>query len=357
MTEPVKFDCTGCGADLAFEPSTTSLTCPYCGRENTIQPSADKIVELDLEEFLRESSAPAETQEILTVRCPSCSAETTLPPNVTSDNCPFCDTGLVASSGHSTRLLKPKAVLPFELAQQEGRQRVTAWINSRWFAPNRLKAEAEKDKLLKGVYLPYWTYDCSTTSAYRGERGEHYFVNETVTVNGRQETRRAQKTRWHSAAGTVDVHFDDVLVLGSHSLPKGYADALEPWDLQKLVPYQEEYLAGFRTESYQVTLEQGLVEAKSIMARRIDSACRQDIGGDEQRLHTVNTSYRDITFKHILLPVWIGAYRYGGKVYQFQVNARTGEVQGSRPYSWIKITLFVLFILIVILLIVSLANK
>jgi len=27
------------------------------------------------------------------------------------------------------------------------------------------------------------------------------------------------------------------------------------------------------------------------------------------------------------------------------VNGRTGEVQGERPWSWIKITLFVLFLL------------
>lgn len=356
MTDAVKFDCSGCGADLVFEPGTSSLTCPYCGQENTIQRSAEVVEELDFEEFLRKASALQQTQEVLTVKCPSCSAETTLPPNVTSDTCPFCGTGLVASAGHSTKLLKPKGVLPFTLTQQEGRQKVTAWINSRWFAPNRLKAEAEKDKLLKGMYLPYWTYDCGTTSNYSGERGQHYTVSETVTVNGRQETRQVQKTRWYSAAGTVHVDFDDVLVLGSHSLPKKYAGALEPWDLDQLVPYQEEYLAGFRTESYQVTLEQGFVEAKSIMAPQIEGECRRDIGGDEQRVHSVNTSYTDITFKHILLPVWIGAYRYGGKVYQFQVNARTGEVQGTRPYSWIKITLFVLMILIVIIVILSIAK-
>ena len=41
----------------------------------------------------------------------------------------------------------------------------------------------------------------------------------------------------------------------------------------------------------------------------------------------------------------------------FQVNARTGEVQGARPYSWIKITLLVLTILIIILIIITLANN
>jgi hypothetical protein len=39
----------------------------------------------------------------------------------------------------------------------------------------------------------------------------------------------------------------------------------------------------------------------------------------------------------VLLPLWLSAYRFRGKIYRFLVNARTGEVQGQRPYSPIKI--------------------
>jgi hypothetical protein len=42
--------------------------------------------------------------------------------------------------------------------------------------------------------------------------------------------------------------------------------------------------------------------------------------------------------------VWITAYRFRQTVYRVLVNARTGEVQGERPWSWIKITLFVLLL-------------
>ena len=69
---------------------------------------------------------------------------------------------------------------------------------------------------------------------------------------------------------------------------------------------------------------------------------RSRIGGDEQRIDSINSRYDAISFKHLLLPVWLLAYRYHDKVYQVVVNASTGEVQGERPYSWIKITLFVL---------------
>jgi hypothetical protein len=143
-------------------------------------------------------------------------------------------------------------------------------------------------------------------------------------------------------SGEVFNRFDDVLVMASRSLPDKYARALEPWDLQNLQPYRDAYLSGFRAESYQINLPEGFELAKEIMADAIHATICRDIGGDHQRVTSVNTFYDRITFKHLLLPVWLSAYRYRGKTYRFLVNARTGEVQGERPYSWIKITLAIL---------------
>jgi len=166
----------------------------------------------------------------------------------------------------------------------------------------------------------------------------------STTENGRSvtKTRQVQHTRWHSASGTVSNAFDDVLVAGSASVPERLLDSLAPWDLAALAPYAEEYLAGFRSESYTVALEAGFEAAKQKMEPVIEQSIRRDIGGDEQRIARKDTRYRAITFKHILLPVWICAYRFGNKTYRIVVNARTGELQGERPYSWVKIVLAVL---------------
>ena len=40
--------------------------------------------------------------------------------------------------------------------------------------------------------------------------------------------------------------------------------------------------------------------------------------------------------------MWICSSRYKEKIYRFLVNARTGEVQGQRPWSWVKISLAVI---------------
>ena len=136
--------------------------------------------------------------------------------------------------------------------------------------------------------------------------------------------------------------FDDILILASHTLPHELTSDLTPWLQEHLVPYQDEYLAGFRSEAYQLDLETGFREATSEMAQVIRRDVRHDIGGDSQRIHDIQTRYGNVSFKHILLPVWIASYRYGGKAYQFVVNGQTGEVQGERPYSWFKIAMAVL---------------
>jgi hypothetical protein len=82
----------------------------------------------------------------------------------------------------------------------------------------------------------------------------------------------------------------------------------------------------------------------------------RDIGGDHQRITTLSTTHSAITYKHVLLPMWICSYRFRSKVYRFLVNARTGEVQGQRPWSWIKITLTALLVGAVALVIYRLSN-
>jgi hypothetical protein len=211
------------------------------------------------------------------------------------------------------------------------------------------------------MYLPYWTFDCSTDSDYTGQRGENYTVSESYTAveNGKNVTRTRQvvKTRWYPASGKVHNTFDDILIEATQSLRKDKLRGLEPWDLKNLAGYSDKYLSGFRTETYAVDVKSGYNEAKQRMEPAIQSTIRQDIGGDQQMIQYVQTTYRDPTFKHILLPVWLSAYRYNNKVFQFLINARTGEVQGERPYSSAKIaTAIVVGIILAIVLYFSLSN-
>jgi hypothetical protein len=174
-------------------------------------------------------------------------------------------------------------------------------------------------------------------------KGVYYYVTVpyTRTVNGRRVTgtRRERRVRWTPAAGSVRDDFDDVLVLAGAGAPRELAERLAPWDLKALVPYDDGYLSGFAAESYQVDLPAGFELACAVMRRTIEGSVRRAIGGDVQRIYTMRSRHERVTFKHILLPLWISSYRYGGKVYRFLVNGRSGRVQGDRPWSVAKISL------------------
>lgn len=357
-SQTLRFPCQSCGAYLVFKPGTHHLTCEYCGADNVIEDSQETIQELDFKDFLAKSSPETETQQVAVVKCNACGAESSLKPGITSDNCPFCGSALVVGTGSLSTQLKPKSLLPFKIDQKTAFGKFKGWLSSLWFAPNDLVKFADNQERLSGMYIPYWTYDCETDSNYTGQRGDYYYVTETVMVNenGKMVEKRQQvrKIRWSYASGQVHNSFDDVLVEGTTSLPEDYLRALEPWALDQLVPFDERFLSGFRTETYHVDVKQGFEEAKQIMDGPIRATVCQDIGGDEQQITSLSPTYKQITFKHILLPVWLSAYRYNGKVYRFMINGSTGEVQGERPYSAWKIFLAIVFGLAVIILLVVL---
>ncbi|HEV3203825.1 MAG TPA: hypothetical protein VGY77_05550, partial [Gemmataceae bacterium] len=208
---------------------------------------------------------------------------------------------------------------------------------------------------MAGVYAPYWTYDSMTFTHYTGERGDDYFETETYQerdANGQMvtKTREVRKTRWTSVSGEVRHFFDDVLIYASQSLPENYVYNLAPWDLPEAEDFRSDFLSGFKTERYTIGLKDGFAKARGIMDQEIRRLCCRNIGGDHQRLNTVDTQYLGITFKHLLLPMWLAVYRYQNQPHRVLVNGRTGKVVGSRPYSWIKITLFILAIVAAVLL-------
>ena len=350
---PSTFPCTGCGGDLLFKPGAAKMECPYCGAEVDCPAPTGEVLEHDFENQLATLESGATTTVVAEVNCEACGAHNQLEANQTSGECAFCGTAFVQQP-QTANVLRPQAVLPFAVTREEGLGHFREWINGLWFAPNKLKQFARDINKLKGLYIPHWTYDSDTITDYMGQRGEAYYV--TVS-DGEGKTRQERRVNWYPAAGRVWVSFDDILVPASDTLPRKYVDELEPWDLPNLTPYADEYLSGFQSESYTTDLRGGFNLAKDKMVPEIESKIRWDIGGDEQRIHSKTTVYQNITFKYILLPVWISAYRFKDRSFQFLVNARTGEVQGERPWSWVKITLVALLVISIIGIIVYFANK
>lgn len=343
-----RFPCHNCGADLRFDPQRLLLVCDHCGAEEPVDENpwqSGAMRELDFEAAIADKIAASEFEETRVTKCENCGAEVEFLDTEHAKECPFCATPLVVGTG-THRHIKPKGVLPFAVPEDQARQLMRRWLGRLWFAPNGLQKFARAGRRMQGIYVPYWTFDADTSTQYRGQRGTAYTEMRMVSVveNGKRSMRQrpVTKIRWRAVSGRVARFFDDVLVLASKSLPKRHTDAIAPWDLSAMEPYAPEYLAGFRSEAYAVALQDAFVEAREIMDRRIVRDVKFDIGGDRQRIDQLQTEVSAVTFKHVLLPVWLAAYKYRGVTYRFVVNGRTGAVSGERPYSRIKIALALL---------------
>ena len=354
------FPCGECGAPLEFQPGATSMVCPFCGTENAIEDAGGRttpwgeltersgqIEELDYQAAISNMLDRADIEEVTTIRCPNCGAEVGMDAGTLADECPFCATPLAKEASHSLSHPKPQGVLPFAFDERDAKQKLKSWLGSLWFAPSKLKQFAEAGRPLSGVYLPHYTYDAIGDADYRGQRGDAYYVTRTrtVTVDGKpqQQSYQERRVKWTNVSGQVRHVFDDVLVRASETMGPGQVAEYggRSWDLAALEPYRSEFLAGFRAEAPSVTLEDGYASANQVMEDMLARDVRFDIGGDEQRISSMRTRYSDITFKHVLLPVWLASYRWNNKPYRVVVNGRTGQVAGERPYSTIKIAIAV----------------
>ncbi|MEL7503742.1 MAG: primosomal protein N' (replication factor Y) - superfamily II helicase [Cyanobacteria bacterium J06554_6] len=348
-----QYPCPSCGADMAFSPSKGLLACDYCGHTQQLPEANTQLREQTLQEHDFHAFANANQTQIATlsstaqeVQCPGCRANITFQPPDVADQCPFCGTNIVAQAHAADPTIAPAGLIPFKVGRKQAMTALREWLSFRWdlsdwkavFLPGQLKQLAQQQGL-SGVYLPFWTFDAHTVSDYRGERGTHYYVTRKGSDG---KTERVRKTRWRSASGQVNLNFDDVLVAASESIDRQRLCKLWPKvSAADLEPYAQQYLAGFKAQRYQILLKPGFELAKQQMEPDIRSKIRRDIGGDDQRVHQVSTSYSQETFKHILLPVWLMSYRYQGKAFQVMVNAQTGKVLGDRPLSAWKVAVAV----------------
>ncbi len=347
--------CPTCGSQVAYAPGTTVLKCTACQAEHPIEAGDDTTVDEHSFDAWMADNAHVKVASLggQVLRCQGCAAE--IETTDLAETCQFCSGHLVALTAPEG-VVPPEAVVPFGIAQAGAQQAFKEWIGSRWFAPNALKKVGSTESL-KGTYVPHWTFDANTATAYQGERGEHYYVTKTRQVSDgkggtRTETYQERHTRWHPASGHVSRAFDDVTVVASQQLPAKRLEQMGPWKLETAVAYQPEYLSGYSALRYDVDPQDGSKTARQEMRDVIEGDVRRDIGGDEQRVHQVNVQYAQMLFKLVLLPLWLATYVHAGKQWQVMVNANTGKVTGDRPWSVIKIVLTVLSVLAVIAVLV-----
>lgn len=345
-----QFKCPNCGsADVGYSAEIKKLQCTHCKHTWEIASSRDRIVERRLGDgFVIEELPKGLGLESHFVHCEACGADTSVPKEQVNVSCPFCGSTAVNDAAIETRMIQPEGVLPFTYPHKAALKSFQSWISEGWFHPKDLSALAQLDKI-KGVYLPFWTYDAFTESSWSAEAGYFYYENESYSdANGNTQTRQVQKTNWIPAGGYYEQFFDDVLVIASKGVSQADIISIYPFPLEEVVNYDSQYLLGWDCEVYQKDVKEGFETADKYMDNVIREECSKRIPGDTSRKLLVSTRKHDLKFKHILLPIWIAAYTYNGKVYQFIVNGNSGKIHGEKPYSPWKIALAVMAIIVAI---------
>ncbi|WP_010584857.1 hypothetical protein [Schlesneria paludicola] len=349
------FPCDRCGADLVFSIGQQSLQCPYCGQIQRIEhQNRVPIVERDYLKMLaklqrqRESKSLEEDDQATTqhaVRCDSCGAEVVFQGTLTSSSCPYCACPLQRDKVHdSVSRIPVDGMLPFLVPAETAAENLRAWVKSLWWAPNEFLKQGASGKF-NGVYLPFFTFDTLAYTTYTGRRGDAYFI----TVGEGNNRRTERRVNWSSAGGEFEQFFDDVLIIAANGQHADLVRSLEPWPLDSLISFTPEVLAGFFSRTYDIPLEDSFSYARQLIEAALAQSARQRIGGDEQQITSLNANYSRITYKHLLLPVWLLAYRYRNETYQVMINATTGVVSGQRPYSAVKIAFAITLAVIVAL--------
>ena len=335
-TEATKtYPCAACGGDLKFNPATQKLACEHCGAAFDVEDVGTPVAERDLREALRlvKQGALARTDQVLAgekeVVCQNCGGHTTFTGSLTSNNCPYCLTPIQRDDVHDAPDRLPvDGVVPFAIDQRKAQDLIHTWINKRWFAPNEFKSYGRTGSF-QSVYGAYFTYDAETLTHYRGERGDDYTVGEG-------DDRRTE-TRWHNVSGQVANSFDDITVFANTGMDAKRVAKLEPWPTLEAKPFSAQYVAGHLCRTYDRDVEECLNDATDTMTATIRSTVKSDIGGDRQKIHSMDIQWRTMTYKHLLMPIWLLTVIYLQKPYQVYINGVTGEVHGARPYSKVKI--------------------
>ena len=348
-----KHPCAACGAQAEWNPTRQALVCSFCGTVSPFKVDADgAVVELDLAKALRElpDEARGWLEERRAVQCQSCKAVSVFDPARVGQNCDFCGSPKLVPYEEIKAPIRPQSLLPFKQSEPAVREQIRRWYASKWLAPGALRKRALVDRV-HGIYVPYWTFDAHVVCPWDADAGYYYYTTETYRDNqGKTQTRQVRHVRWEPASGEVRHFFDDEPVPGTHGVSMHLLREVEPFPTAELVAYDTAYLSGFVVEHYQVVLLEAAEASQEQMKQKLEQMCAAQVPGDTQRNLQIHPVFSGQTFKHVLVPVWLLTYTFGGKPWQVVVNGYTGKMAGDYPKSWWKIAFLVLLGVIVVIL-------
>ena len=256
------------------------------------------------------------------VRCSQCGGTVRTVPGARMPTCLFCGAPAVdlVPTAAPEGIEPPDGAIPFAIDEGAARAAFVAFAGSSFWYPNDLRS-ARLD--LRPLLLPAWAWSGDVETHWTG----------LVSAGTRSGKR--------PVAGSDAAHFDQILVPASRTLRRSELTALGRYDEATLAPYAVER-ADVPTELSETTRSAARAEGHAEMLDRHQRALQAS-----HRLVSIRASSlaSELRGKPVLVPIYIGAFRYGKRTFRVLVNGQSGKLVGDAPFSWWKVAAIVVAVL------------
>ena len=348
------FQCPRCGGRMIFSTLSLQLSCEYCGYQEMGESTADEPqapgsvadrAEQVLDFVMPTTLAHHWSQAQQHLSCERCGALSLLPPGFKTTQCPYCGSNQLVESAEQEEIVDPQLIAVMQIDEKQAKRLAGSWLGKGLLSPDSLPG-ASRTLLLRPGYYSFWTFDGLLEVKWSCEVGEG---------SGNQK-------RWMPVSGAESRFFNDVLVPGMKAISLQDVKGLQPFDLQDVAAFKPEYLAGWPTVLYDCSLTDASLVGREFIFKQLKPQMAEliEVGREKRNLSLGGHSWSGMTFKHILLPLWVGAYQFQGQEYRLMINGQTGKVTGARPRDSLKLALMIvilIFVLVLILLVYWIATN
>lgn len=332
MAEILNYKCPCCGGSIAFDSGSQKMKCPYCDTEfemDTLRQFGDENLEEDRDPQWDADEVDHTEQELedeggtlVSYTCDSCGGEIVADSTMAASSCPYCGNPVIVKKKLSG-VLRPDLVIPFKLDKDAAKQKLSSHLKGKFLLPSLFRTE-NRLKEIRGIYVPFWLYDCEADAQLRCRATR-------VHTRTTQDYVYTQTDHYLVSRGG-EIGFCQVPADGSAKMDDALMQSLEPFDYSEAVDFQTAYLAGYLADRYDQTAKDCAPQANQRVRKSTVDAFMGTIHG----YLTCVPEHTDIRLRqgkitYALLPVWILNTVYKDKRYTFAMNGQTGKFVGDLP--------------------------
>lgn len=299
-----EYKCRKCGGALQFDANSKKLICLYC--DSAFEPYEFVDVDSSLgsgydedQGFLTEVSntwADGETDGLCSYICKSCGGEIIGDSTMASTSCPYCGNPVVVM-GAFTGMLKPDYIVPFKFDKAQAMKALQNHFVGKALLPKVFKEES-KIQEVKGIYVPYWIFNTNTYGNYK------YSAEKDETWS--DSKYRYKKTSYYKLYRFGELNFKGIPINGSGKIDDRLMESLEPFDINRAIPFQTAYLAGYFADKYDVETQVGWERTKERIANTAEVCFSKTVSGFTRvRQESGSVTFNDKHADYALLPVWL----------------------------------------------------